>query len=69
MVSDTYVVRFAVLINTKLRERFNNASSAKSSEGFIQVVTAAVSSLLTGTSGAYAVSASMILPGTNAIIP
>jgi len=68
-ISDVDVVRIANDIKTVLRERFNNARFARSSSGLIQVVTAAVSSLLTGTSGGSAIGAATILSGTSAIIP
>ncbi len=69
LVGDADVVIFANAIKKTLRERYNNARVARSAGGFIQVVTAAVSSLLTGTSGGSAIGAATILSGTSAIIP
>src|SRR5213592_4011599 len=59
-VSDACVVRFAEEVKTTLRERMNNARVARTGGGVIQVLTAAVSAMFTGTTGASAVGTSTI---------
>lgn len=68
-VSDACVLRFADEVKTTLRERMNNARLARTGGGVIQVLTAAISAMFTGTTGASAVGTSTILSGVSAIIP
>jgi len=68
-VSDAQVVVYADTVKNTLRERMNNARIARTVGGFVQVVTAAVSAMLTGTAGGSVVGAATILSGTSAIIP
>ncbi len=67
--SDEKILECTSKVKNMLRERMNNARLARTGGGFIQVVTAAISSLLTGTSGSSAVGAATILSGISAIIP
>ena len=68
-VSDACVLRFADEVKTTLRERMNNARLARTGGGIIQVLTAAISAMFTGTTGASALGTSTILSGVSAIIP
>lgn len=68
-VSDCDVVEFTREVKTMLRERYNNARLARTFGGFVQVVTSAVSGMLTGINGGSAVTAATILSGTSSVIP
>lgn len=52
-----------------LRERMNNARLGRTAGSFIQVVTAAMSAMFTGTAGASALGTATVLSGVSAIIP
>lgn len=67
--NDQRIVECAERVKMILRERYNNARLARTGGGAIQVLTAAVSSILTGVAGANAITAATILSGTSAIIP
>ncbi len=67
--SDGKVVKCAEHVKGILRERFNNARLARTGGGALQVLTAAVSSMLTGINGASALVAATILSGTSSIMP
>jgi hypothetical protein len=68
-VSNARVVCFAEEVKTTLRERMNNARLARTGGGVIQVLTAAISAMFTGTTGASALGTSTILSGVSAIMP
>lgn len=67
--NDRRIVECAERVKLILRERFNNARLARTGGGAIQVLTAAVSSIMTGVMGANALTAATILSGTSAVMP
>lgn len=67
--TDATIVECKEIVRSILRERFNNARLARTTGGAIQVLTAAVSSMLTGINGASALTAATILSGTSSIMP
>lgn len=68
-ITDQKVVQCTGAVKSILRERFNNARLARTAGGAIQVLTSAVSAMLTGINGASAVTAATILSGTSSIMP
>lgn len=68
-ITDQKVVQCTSAVKSILRERFNNARLARTAGGAIQVLTSAVSAMLTGINGASAVTAATVLSGTSSIMP
>lgn len=59
----------ATKLDETLRQRFNNARFARSGGGFVQVLTAGISSLFTGLGGANGLTAGTILSAVSAMMP
>lgn len=67
--TDLSVLECTGAVKDTLRRRMTNARWARTGGSVIQVVTAAVSAMLTGTTGSGAIEVATILSGTSAIIP
>lgn len=67
--TDAKIVECKEIVRSVLRERFNNARLARTTGGTLQVLTSAVSAMLTGINGASAVTAATVLSGTSSIMP
>lgn len=68
-ITDQTIIDCKTTVVSTLRERMNNARLGRTAGGFIRVVTAAVSAMLTGATGASSLATATILSGTSAIIP
>lgn len=69
LISDLQIVQCASRVEEGLRQRYNNSRLARTEGGIIQVLTAGVSSMLTGIAGANGLTAGTILSGISAMMP